>query len=107
MSTGITHHLESPLCAGDGFVGQGDGSLQQGSDVRPVTDSGGHTEERFVILTELQLGVWRGDVEMTLTARDNMRFRMLIGRTTLAAGGFAVDPARSYLGSPAPTQDSR
>jgi hypothetical protein len=77
------------------------------TDVRPVTDSGGHTEERFVILTQLQLGVWKGDIEMTLTARDNMRFRMLIGRTTLAAGGFAVDPAHSYLGSPAPTQDPR
>jgi hypothetical protein len=33
---------------------------------------------------------------MTLTSRDNMRFRMLIGRTTMKAGGFVVDPALSY-----------
>lgn len=69
------------------------------ADVRPVTDSGGHTEQRYVILTRMRLGDWEGDIEMTLSARDSMRFRMLIGRTTLAAGQFAVDPARSYLAS--------
>lgn len=66
-------------------------------DERPVTDSGGHTEKRIVISTPLRLGRWSGDVEMTLTNRDTMRFRMLIGRTTLVKGGFGVDPAESYL----------
>jgi hypothetical protein len=33
---------------------------------------------------------------MTLTGRDTMRFRMLIGRTTMKAGGFVVNPAISY-----------
>jgi len=65
-------------------------------DQRPVTDSGGHTEQRYVICTRLRLGDWEGQVEMTLTGRDDMRFRMLIGRTTMKAGGFVVNPALSY-----------
>lgn len=65
-------------------------------DQRAVTDSGGHTEQRYVIRTRLRIGSWDQAVEMTLTGRDNMRFRMLIGRTTMKAGGFIVDPAVSY-----------
>jgi hypothetical protein len=67
------------------------------SDQRPVTDSGGNTEQRYVIVTRLRLGAWEGPVEMTLTSRDSMRFRMLIGRTTMKAGGFVVNPSLSYL----------
>ena len=65
-------------------------------DQRPVTDSGGHTEQRYVIRTRLEIGAWQQAVEMTLTGRDTMRFRMLIGRTTMKAGGFVVNPAISY-----------
>ena len=65
-------------------------------DQRPVTDSGGHTEQRYVIRTRLRIGSWDQDVEMTLTGRDNMRFRMLIGRTTMKAGEFLVNPSLSY-----------
>ena len=65
-------------------------------DQRQVTDSGGHTERRYVIRTLLRLGAWEQVVEVTLTGRDNMRFRMLLGRTTMKAGGFLVDPALSY-----------
>jgi hypothetical protein len=65
-------------------------------DQRAVTDSGGHTEQRYVICTRLRVGSWEQMVEMTLTGRDNMRFRMLLGRTTMIAGGFMVNPALSY-----------
>lgn len=65
-------------------------------DQREVKDSGGHVERRCVIATTLVLGERRLTAEVTLTDRDNMGFRMLVGRTAIR-GIFAVDPARSYL----------
>lgn len=65
-------------------------------DKRSVTDSGGHREKRLVIATPVQLGGQCWDIEMTLTKRDNMQFRMLLGRTAIK-GKFLVDPGRSYI----------
>ena len=64
-------------------------------DRRMVRDSGGHQEERYVIRTEIRLGQERFDAEITLTARDDMLFRMLLGRTAIKEH-FVVDSARSY-----------
>ncbi len=70
-------------------------------DQRMVSDSGGHRERRFVIETVVVLGDVRWPIELTLTDRDTMRFRMLLGRTAINKR-FLVDPSRSYVTGPRP-----
>ena len=65
-------------------------------DERWVTDSGGHREKRYVVVADVELGDTRFPVELTLTNRDTMLFRMLLGRTALKKR-FVVNPARSYV----------
>jgi hypothetical protein len=65
-------------------------------DIRWVVDSGGHKERRYVIQTPLHMGdaVW--SIELTLTNRDTMNFRMLLGRTAMRHR-VMVNPAVSFL----------
>lgn len=65
-------------------------------DERLVTDSGGHKEQRLVIETAIKIGDHQRTVEVTLTDRDNMLFRMLLGRTAIRPH-FLVDPNKSFL----------
>lgn len=65
-------------------------------DRRLVTDSGGHEEERYVIYTPVTIAGQTWPIEITLTERENMLFRMLIGRSALRKR-FIVNPARSFI----------
>lgn len=70
-------------------------------DRRNVRSSSGHVEERVVVCIPLVLIGRRVLAEVTLTNRDAMGFRMLIGREALRHG-FAVSSAQSFLGGRAP-----
>ena len=63
---------------------------------RRVKDSGGHSEKRYVIQTTAAVGSIIWPIEITLTDRDAMLFRMLLGRKALE-DRFLVNPGRSYL----------
>lgn len=66
------------------------------TDVRTISDSGGHREKRHIITTDLKVGneVW--PVDISLTNRETMIFRMLLGRTGIS-GRLIVDPEKSYV----------
>ncbi len=81
--------------------------LQDGSSVtlqcdvplleqRWVKSSNGKRELRPVIRTELSFCGALFDIDLTLTSRDMMGFRMLLGREAVR-GRFLVDPGRSFL----------
>ena len=77
-ATGIVRHCKAPLV-----------------DLRSVTDSGGHAEQRFCISSQLVVGTVTRTVEITLAQRNDMLFRMLLGRTTLKPD-IVVNPQLSY-----------
>ena len=65
-------------------------------DRRTVRSSSGVSEERLVVRTPVRLGDQKFDIELTLTNRDNMDFRMLLGREALS-GRYVVDPGQMLL----------
>ena len=65
-------------------------------DQRVITSSNGEPELRFVIKTDIEIGDRRWPIEITLTNRESMRFRMLIGRQALQPG-MLVDPTAAFL----------
>lgn len=74
-------------------------------DRRNVTDSGGHTESRIVIQSPIVVGSHIWPIEITLTNRDTMRYRMLLGRAAIT-DNFVVDAgAFGLMGEPSPSPD--
>ncbi|TDD97091.1 30S ribosomal protein S6--L-glutamate ligase [Flavobacterium cellulosilyticum] len=65
-------------------------------DKRIVKSSSGFREQRYVIQTLLDIGQAKWAIEMTLTNRDSMGFRMLLGREAMS-GKVLVDPEQKYL----------
>jgi len=69
-------------------------------ETRKIRSSTGHTQLRYVVATNIQLGGHVWPIELTLTNRDEMGFRMLVGRTALRPRAL-VNPSHSFLCSPA------
>lgn len=65
-------------------------------DMRTITDSGGKREHRYVIETMLILGKDQYPIELSLTDRSTMGFRMLLGRMAIK-NKYLVNPHVSYL----------
>jgi len=63
---------------------------------RKVKNSGGRSENRIVIQTNAQIGSLVWPINITLTNRDLMMFRMLLGRTALE-NTFLINPGCSFL----------
>jgi len=63
---------------------------------RVVRNTSGHQERRPYIVTELELLGQRWPIELTLARRDEMGFRMLLGRRAVRRR-FLLDPGRSFL----------
>ncbi len=77
----------------DAHVVEAEARLVEERDVR---SSNGDVERRIVVETTLAIGDDAFPIELTLTNRDQMGFRMLVGRTAMK-GHLLVDPGRSYL----------
>ena len=75
-------------------------------DRRRVRSSSGHVQERIVVLMRVVLVGREVLAEVTLSNRDQMGFRMLIGREALRRG-FDVSSGRSFLGGRAPKEARR
>ena len=62
--------------------------------MRTIKSSNGHKEDRIVICSPIQIGSFIWDIDITLTNRDIMHHRMLLGRKAMSA--LLVDPGKSY-----------
>ncbi|NNC47958.1 MAG: ATP-dependent zinc protease [Sphingomonas sp.] len=64
--------------------------------IKRVTSSNGQTQRRFFIKTRIKMGKKTFPIQLTLTNRDDMGFRMLLGRTALRRR-FLVDCSKSFI----------
>ena len=65
-------------------------------DERLVTSSSGHRELRYIIQVEISLSGATWPIELSLTNRNPMGFRMLLGREALRRR-VLVDTGRSFI----------
>lgn len=67
-------------------------------EYRNIKSSNGATQRRPVIVTTVQLMNQTWEIEVTLTNRDEMGFRMLLGRETIRKR-FLINTDKSFLGN--------
>ena len=69
-------------------------------DQRRIVDSGGHPELRYIIRTSVMVAGRKWPIDLSLTNREQMRFRLLIGRSAISEN-LIIDPQLSFtLGRP-------
>lgn len=64
-------------------------------DKRSILSSNGIKEDRYVIETTIILGMHSWNIELTLSSRDQMKFRLLLGREALN-NRVLIDPSKTY-----------
>ncbi|SVB36201.1 uncharacterized protein METZ01_LOCUS189055 [marine metagenome] len=75
-------------------------------DRRIIKSTNGVSEKRYVIQTPVKLGDKIWEIELTLTNRDSMGYRMLLGREAMS-GKILVDPSQSLALGRLSEQDIR
>jgi len=65
-------------------------------DIRRVKSSNGTSEERYVIKTQVKVGIAEWPIEITLTNREDMSNLMLFGREGMG-DKVLIDPASTFL----------
>lgn len=65
-------------------------------DRREITSSNGETELRYIIETTVRIGDTTWPIEISLTNRDSMQYKMLLGRRAIG-DSMIVDPNRRNL----------
>ena len=93
---GGVRRVRFELFTAKGERGPGNQCVADIVESRWVTNSGGGKENRVVIRTPVVIGAFNKEIEITLTNRNSMKFRMLLGRTAIMKE-FNVNPGRSYL----------
>ncbi len=68
------------------------------SEVKTVKSSNGQRQKRYSIRTPINIGPHNYVIDLTLTNRDEMGYRMLLGRAAIS-GRFLVDCGHSYIQS--------
>ncbi len=64
-------------------------------DERSIMSSNGHREHRYIITTEIKIAQQLWSIELSLSNRDPLKFRMLLGREALKNLAI-IDPNRDY-----------
>ena len=69
-------------------------------DQRPIKNTSGVAESRYVVETTLVLGQRHWRIEVSLADREKMEFDLILGRTAIRGRRLLVNPGRSFLAEP-------
>ncbi|MEJ6403341.1 ATP-dependent zinc protease family protein [Yoonia sp. 2307UL14-13] len=68
-------------------------------DRRDITNTSGVPESRIIIRTRFRIAARQWQIDLSLTERTEMQFRMIVGRTALRGHKIVVDPGKRHLTS--------